>query len=178
MNTESVIEKLLEKTTDALLQRVNTQPGLRHEEIKELGQVLAQTIINMAQTFQNSIVTDLTTGQEQLQQKTTAKSTDSLALLRQNPHLSIQRKKIVCLECGLKFRQLSKKHLEYHGLTPTTYKAKWGLPKRQSLVAKELSLKRKEHAQRLGNLKQNKKTIEKLTESSETIQPQIRTSNI
>jgi predicted transcriptional regulator len=38
------------------------------------------------------------------------------------PKTSIQRNKIICLECGKEFKQLSRSHLRSHGLTPKEYK--------------------------------------------------------
>jgi predicted transcriptional regulator len=59
---------------------------------------------------------------------------------------SIQRNKIVCLECGKEFKQLSKSHLKTHNLTPKDYKKKYGLRTSQALVAKSLTAKRRKLA--------------------------------
>jgi predicted transcriptional regulator len=42
------------------------------------------------------------------------------------PKTSIQRTKIICLECQREFRQLSRTHLATHGLSPKEYKKKYG----------------------------------------------------
>src|SRR5512135_1318546 len=42
------------------------------------------------------------------------------------PAKSIQRNKVVCLECGAEFKQLTANHLRSHQLTPREYKRKWG----------------------------------------------------
>jgi predicted transcriptional regulator len=63
---------------------------------------------------------------------------------------SIQRNKVVCLECGKEFRQLSGKHLALHGLAPKDYKKKHGIPPRQSLSARSLSAKRRRIAKERG----------------------------
>lgn len=63
---------------------------------------------------------------------------------------SIQRNKVVCLECGKEFRQLSGKHLALHGLSPREYKKKHGVPLRQSLSARSLSAKRRRIAKERG----------------------------
>ena len=60
-----------------------------------------------------------------------------------SPEKSIQKHKIVCLECGEEFKMLSPKHLRSHGLNGREYRKKWGLPMRQALCAKELSDRRK-----------------------------------
>ena len=59
---------------------------------------------------------------------------------------SIQRNKIICLECGKEFKQLSKSHLKSHNLTPKEYKKKYGLKTSQALVAKSLTAKRRKLA--------------------------------
>lgn len=63
---------------------------------------------------------------------------------------SIQRNKVICLECTKEFRQLSGKHLGLHGLTPREYKKKYGIPLRQSLSARSLSAKRRRIAKERG----------------------------
>lgn len=59
---------------------------------------------------------------------------------------SIKRSKVICLECGKEFRQLSAKHLQSHGLSPREYKQKHSIPMRQSLSSKTLSAKRRKIA--------------------------------
>ncbi|MFO7877116.1 MAG: MucR family transcriptional regulator, partial [Desulfovermiculus sp.] len=49
-----------------------------------------------------------------------------------DPKKAIREKAVVCLECGKKFKVLSKKHLAQHGLTPEEYKEKWGYKKNTS----------------------------------------------
>lgn len=63
---------------------------------------------------------------------------------------SIKRSKVICLECGKEFRQLSAKHLQIHGLTPKEYKQKHSIPMRQSLSSKTLSAKRRKIAKEKG----------------------------
>ncbi|MFC1524100.1 MucR family transcriptional regulator [Thermodesulfobacteriota bacterium] len=60
-----------------------------------------------------------------------------------NPEKSIQKNKIICLECGQEFRMLSPKHLKSHGLNGREYREKWGFSLRQPLCAKSLSERRK-----------------------------------
>lgn len=63
---------------------------------------------------------------------------------------SIQEDKVICLECGKEFKQLSKRHLTFHGLTAKEYKEKHGIPVAQALVAKDLSAKRRKAAKGKG----------------------------
>ena len=41
-----------------------------------------------------------------------------------NPKDAVRETSVVCLECGAKFKMLTKRHLAQHGLTPEEYKAK------------------------------------------------------
>lgn len=59
-----------------------------------------------------------------------------------DPKKSIQKNKVVCLECGQEFKMLSPKHLKSHGLTGKEYRKKYGFSARQPLCAKSLSEKR------------------------------------
>ena len=63
---------------------------------------------------------------------------------------SIQRNRIICLECGKEFRQLTERHLARHGLDPSRYKMKHGIPLKQGLCAKNLSSKRRRIAKDKG----------------------------
>ena len=60
-----------------------------------------------------------------------------------SPEKSLQKNKIICLECGQEFKMLSPKHLKSHGLTSREYRVKYGFSLRQPLCAKSLSDKRK-----------------------------------
>jgi predicted transcriptional regulator len=62
------------------------------------------------------------------------------------PKKSIKQNSVSCLECGKKFKILTKRHLSEHGLTPKEYRKKWGFKARQPLAAKSLSAKRRKVA--------------------------------
>ncbi|MBI1987170.1 MAG: MucR family transcriptional regulator [Nitrospinae bacterium] len=66
------------------------------------------------------------------------------------PKGSIQKNRITCLECGQAFKQLSRRHLEGHGLTPKEYKKKYGFSMRQALAAKAISEQRRKVATEKG----------------------------
>jgi predicted transcriptional regulator len=66
------------------------------------------------------------------------------------PKSSIQQSKVICLECGKQFKQLTKTHLASHGLTAKEYKKKYGFKANQALVAKSLSASRRKLAKKLG----------------------------
>lgn len=74
---------------------------------------------------------------------------------------SIQKNKIICLECGQEFRMLSPKHLKSHGLTGREYRTKHGFSLRQPLCAKSLSDRRKKAGKVRGLPENLKKAIAK-----------------
>jgi len=55
---------------------------------------------------------------------------------------------VTCLECRASFKQLSVRHLKDHGLDGRSYRVKYGIPRTQSLAAKEITSRRKEIVQR------------------------------
>ena len=63
---------------------------------------------------------------------------------------SILKNKIICLECGAEFKQLSAKHLATHDLTPKEYRKKYGFPASQPLSCKSLTEKRKAMGKKRG----------------------------
>jgi len=67
-----------------------------------------------------------------------------------DPKKSIQKNKVVCLECGQEFKMLSPKHLRSHGLTSKEYRKKYGFSARQPLCAKSLSEKRSQSGKERG----------------------------
>ena len=67
-----------------------------------------------------------------------------------DPKKSIQKNKIVCIECGQEFRMLSPKHLQSHNLTAKEYRKKHGLGSRQPLCAKALSERRSQSGKERG----------------------------
>lgn len=63
---------------------------------------------------------------------------------------SVKPDHIVCLEEGKRMKML-KRHLSTdHGMTPSEYRAKWGLPADYPMVAPEYAARRKELALRIG----------------------------
>ena len=77
-----------------------------------------------------------------------------------SPEKSIQKNKIICLECGQEFKMLSPKHLRSHDLTGRTYREKYGFSLRQPLCAKALSDRRKKAGKERGLPANLKKAIE------------------
>lgn len=85
-----------------------------------------------------------------------------------DPKKSIQRNKIVCLECGQEFKMLSPKHLRSHDLTSKEYRKKYGFPARQPLCAKALSEKRSQSGKERGLPANLRKAIEARTKGKGT----------
>jgi len=67
-----------------------------------------------------------------------------------DPKQSILRTKVICLECGKEFKQLSNRHLKDHGMDAKEYRKKYGFSARQPLSAKALTAKRRKTAKALG----------------------------
>ena len=76
-----------------------------------------------------------------------------------DPKKSIQKNKVVCLECGQEFKMLSPKHLASHGLDAKSYRKKYGFSARQPLCAKALSEKRSASGKERGIPENLKKAI-------------------
>jgi predicted transcriptional regulator len=55
-----------------------------------------------------------------------------------SPANSIQNDKVICLECGKEMRQLTSKHLVFHGMSQKEYRKKYGFSMRTPLAAKAL----------------------------------------
>jgi predicted transcriptional regulator len=77
------------------------------------------------------------------------------------PSKSIQKNKVICLECGAEFKQLTANHLRSHDLSPRDYKKKWGFPLKQPLTAKQLTAARSKSAKLRGLPPKLKEYIEK-----------------
>jgi len=69
---------------------------------------------------------------------------------KMSPLDSIQQDRVICLECHREFQLLASRHLALHGLTSHDYKHKYGLPLRQPLCAKSVSLSRRKIAKEKG----------------------------
>ena len=63
---------------------------------------------------------------------------------------SIHPDYIVCLEDGKKLKMLKRYIMKRYGLTPDTYRTKWGLPADYPMVAPNYAKKRSAMAVKLG----------------------------
>jgi len=83
-----------------------------------------------------------------------------------DPKKSIQKNKVICLECQQEFKMLSPKHLRSHGLDSKEYRKKYGFSARQPLCAKALSEKRSASGKERGLPDNLRKAIEARTKVS------------
>ena len=60
---------------------------------------------------------------------------------------SITKHTVTCLECGVRFKQLSGRHFRLHALNAASYRAKYGIPRTQPLAAKATTALRKQRVQ-------------------------------
>ena len=123
-------KSLVEMAAD-LVQSQCASKGMNTEEIT----LALQSTFNALQVLQ--------AGEAKLQAGISEGISGLVAAPCMTPEKSIQKNKIVCLECGQEFKMLSPKHLRSHGLTGREYREKWGFPLRQPLCAKSLSERRK-----------------------------------
>jgi len=95
------------------------------------------------------------------QENVTDSAVKTLSSLTMSPEKSLQKNKVICLECGQEFKMLSPKHLRSHGLTSREYRVKYGFSLRQPLCAKSLSDKRKKAGKARGLPENLRKAIAK-----------------
>lgn len=60
-----------------------------------------------------------------------------------DPSKAIKENSIICVECGKTLKVITKKHLAEHGLTPESYREKYGYKKSTALVCKGLQRERR-----------------------------------
>ncbi len=66
------------------------------------------------------------------------------------PEDSIQNDKVICLECGAEFRQITQKHLGSHGMNQREYKRKYGFTLKTPLSARSVTKARIKAAKKRG----------------------------
>lgn len=134
-------KSLVEMTTEIIQSQISSKE-MNTEEITTALNKTFQTLKNL----QDSEVTGQPGPQEESQPVMA-------------PEKSIQKNKVVCLECGQEFKMLSPKHLRTHNLTPKEYRRKHGFSMRQPLCAKSLSERRSKSGKKRGLPENLKKAI-------------------
>lgn len=79
---------------------------------------------------------------------------------------SIGQDAVTCLICGKQSKMLTKKHLVNHGLTPATYREKFGIPKGTPLSCKKLQEERRNKMQDVRLWEHRPQTLPALTDNS------------
>ncbi len=124
---------------------VKAQASVGRISSEEIEQSLTNTFLVLRRMQNAEAQDELLEPEIVVAQKSAAKKPEFL-----DPKDSIRESKIVCLECGIEMKQLTRKHIGSHGLTPRDYKKKWGFTMRQSLSAKSLSRTRSRAAKKRG----------------------------
>jgi predicted transcriptional regulator len=129
----SMSQTLLEMAKDLVMAQI----AARHLSPDEMHQALQQTYASLqalkAQEDAHGSI---------------AVATPETPLKPVNWRKSITKHTVTCLECGASFKQLSVRHLQDHGLDGRVYRSKYGIPRSQSLAAKEVTSRRKAMVQR------------------------------
>jgi predicted transcriptional regulator len=107
-------------------------------------------------TVIGNVTTALQSASKQLAGETVAATGSTGAAPAEKPtpavsvRRSIQRDRLICLECG-KPQKTLKRHLSAaHGTTPQEYRAKWGLARDYPMSAPAYSEQRSEMAKKIG----------------------------
>jgi predicted transcriptional regulator len=138
-NTFNVLKRLKEMEVRREYQAVETEPAPRTAETKT--HPFPET--HRVETPESPVPTPATA-----QEAEGAPSEPEAPVM--DPMDSIREEKIICLECGKEFKQISHTHLKSHNLTPKEYRKKHLLPAKQPLTARSLSEKRKMKAKEIG----------------------------
>jgi predicted transcriptional regulator len=127
----SMGKSLVEMTTEIIQSQISGS-DMNTDEIK----IALQETFNTLKALQEAELS----GQDSAE-----KQTEPLM----NPNRSIQKNQIICLECGMGFKMLTK-HLKSHGITAKEYRKKYGFTSRQSLCARALSEERSKASKKRG----------------------------
>ena len=125
---------------------VKAQASVSKISPEEIEQILMKTFL-VLQRMQNAEQHGVLM---QLSGEPAAAASQESPLEPATPRDSIRESKIICLECGIEMKQLTRKHLGLHGLTQRDYKKKWGFSLRTPLSAKSLSRARSRAAKKRG----------------------------
>jgi predicted transcriptional regulator len=141
-------KSLVEMAAD-LVQSQCASKSMSTEEIT----IALQSTFNALQVLQ--------AGEAKMQAGVSEEAAGGVIAPSMSPEKSIQKNRIICLDCGQEFKMLSPKHLRSHGLTGRQYREKWGFPLRQPLCAKALSERRKKAGKERGLPENLRKVIAK-----------------
>src|SRR5882724_637798 len=126
-------QTLLEMAKDLILAQIQAQKLSPEEMHSALQQTYSSLLALQAQEDSNRIV---------------AVATPETQPKPVHWKKSITKHTVTCLACGASVKQLSIRHLKDHNLDGKSYRVTYGIPRTQSLSAKETTAKRKEIVQR------------------------------
>ncbi len=125
------------------------------ETLIEMAKALVLAQIEARHVTPDNIQTVLRTTYDALHQLQVLEADDSITRAggqtEANPapsnwQASITRHAVTCLECGDSFKQLSRRHLQRHGLDSRTYRHKYGIPSAQPLSSRAATARRRQLA--------------------------------
>ena len=105
------------------------------------GQVTPEDMQSVLQQTYDSLM------ELKVHEETGAPSSAQASAIPTNWRKSITKHAITCLECGQSFKQLSIRHLRLHDTDARAYRDKYGIPRTQSLAAKETTARRRQVVQ-------------------------------
>lgn len=145
-------KKLLEIAAEIVQTQVGST-SMTAADIAYSLRTVFQTLREMQRSeSEGATLVPLPVSEEEQAEGTTPKPAD--------PKTSIQDDKVICLECGAEMRQLTKRHLSSHGISPREYKQKYGFSMRTPLAAKSLTKARSRAAKKRGLPEKLKSFIE------------------
>jgi len=125
-------QNLLEMAKDLVLAQIQAQKLSLEEMHSALQHTYASLLALQAQEESNGIV---------------AVATPETPTAPVHWRKSITKHHVTCLACGASFKQLSVRHLKEHHLDGKSYRVTYGIPRTQSLSAKETTSRRKQIVQ-------------------------------
>ncbi len=117
------------------------------ESILEMAKELALAQIQAGHVTPDEMTSVLNSTYETLQQLSATEQSESSGVVPTTPtnwKKSITKHAVTCLECGATFRQLSARHLRVHDMDGRSYRIKYGIPRTQSLSARDVLARRRE----------------------------------
>lgn len=139
----------------------SSHSAMSADEIQELLKKTFRTLkdLEVKELVTPDATEGASTGEQESGEAGAAKAVDI------EPSKSIQRNKVICLECGREFKQITNRHLKYHGLDSKAYRKKWGLPGKTALAARNLTAQRRRTATEL-RLGERLKEFRKMTKEA------------
>ena len=122
------------------------------ESLLAMAKDLALAQIQAGQVTPEDMTSVLNSTYETLEQLNATEQSGSGALASNHStdwKKSINKHAVACLECGATFRILSTRHLRHHDMDSRTYRQKHGIPRTQSLSARDVQARRKAIVQRV-----------------------------